>query len=561
MRSRKNVKLLLLIVLVTITFNQANAQIYFDDVTNINNFGTTTNSSSLGELNTATGVYSFSFGKSNTAIGAYSFAGGYSNTASGSYSTSLGYSNIASGYASIAGTRNAEASSNYSVALGYYAKANGLYSTALGSFSEAISHFTTSIGQYVKASNTNAMVIGKGANNSYKLDNNITNSLMIGFNSNVPTLFVGASSGTGTYGKVGIGNITSPLTELDVNGTITMRGGAAANYIPVSDANGTMTWTNPATLGFGSLWQSNSSNIYFNTGNVGIGTSLAQSKLHVQGGNGEQTQGQIYVTGNGGSGDGDAYITFDEVTETNSKWSLGVKDNDNVFAISHGLTMDASPKFVIKEENGFVGIGTQTPGYLLDVAGDVKIHENSLYLKDENHGLSYVFQITPGEPYLDGPILFGYNGGVLASKRGTTVKNILTWDDNGHVNINSDATQTTNKSFTVNDENSGYNVFTIMADGHTYATELTIKVKGSFPDYVFAKNYELLPLNELSDYITNNKHLPNIPSANEVATEGLSVGEMQVKQMEKIEELTLYILELNKRMELLEKENNELKKK
>ena len=60
------------------------------------------------------------------------------------------------------------------------------------------------------------------------------------------------------------------------------------------------------------------------------------------------------------------------------------------------------------------------------------------------------------------------------------------------------------------------------------------------------KIIKLLSLKELGEYIRVNKHLPNIPDAKEVETKGLSVGEMQKKMMEKIEELTLYILMLEK---------------
>lgn len=75
-----------------------------------------------------------------------------------------------------------------------------------------------------------------------------------------------------------------------------------------------------------------------------------------------------------------------------------------------------------------------------------------------------------------------------------------------------------------------------------------------FPDYVFDKDYKLMPLNELSVYLTKNKHLPNINSADMyIKEEGVDVGELQLKMLEKIEELTLYILQQEKRIEVLEK--------
>ena len=77
-------------------------------------------------------------------------------------------------------------------------------------------------------------------------------------------------------------------------------------------------------------------------------------------------------------------------------------------------------------------------------------------------------------------------------------------------------------------------------------------------DYVFADDYKLMSLYELEQYINTNKHLPSIPSAEEVAEEGIDLGDMQKLMMEKIEELTLYIIEQEKRIQELETQlNNE----
>jgi len=485
---------LVLILMLLIGANKSYTQVYY----NSNALGT--GSSALGVGNTATGAFSITAGLFNQATGYYSNAMGYRSEATGNYSMTKGYYSRATGTHSYSFGQRSVVSGIGAYAFGYYSGGSGNNAFSIGNFSTANSNNSFSIGEYVSTSSSNSYVLGRGFSTGFKLNNNISNSLMIGFNSNVPTLFVSASSGSGTYGKVGIGNITNPLTTLDVNGKITMRDGAVANYISVSDANGTMIWTDPASLGLGSVWQANSSDIYFNTGRVGIGTDAPQGKLQIQGSSGEQTQGQIHIVGNGEGGPGDAYISFYEGAEGGSKWSAGVKDNDNAFSISHGLTMDAAPKFVIAEATGNVGIGTSNPAAKLDV--------------------------------------------------------------NGHLIVRTSASTTPlTKAFAIKDNVSGLDVLRVMSDGHIYATELTIKLKEDFPDYVFSKNYELMPLKQLGNYIVANEHLPNIPSANEVEENGLSIGEMQVKQMEKIEELTLYILELNQRMELLEEENSELKKK
>ncbi len=93
--------------------------------------------------------------------------------------------------------------------------------------------------------------------------------------------------------------------------------------------------------------------------------------------------------------------------------------------------------------------------------------------------------------------------------------------------------------------------FVVFGNGNVRATEVRVKTP-IFPDYVFNTEYKLMSLYDLEKYIDVNNHLPNIPNADEIITNGLELRSMQVKQMEKIEELTLYIIELNKKIEALE---------
>jgi trimeric autotransporter adhesin len=81
-------------------------------------------------------------------------------------------------------------------------------------------------------------------------------------------------------------------------------------------------------------------------------------------------------------------------------------------------------------------------------------------------------------------------------------------------------------------------------------------VKG-WADYVFEKEYKLMPLKELEQFIVSNKHLPNVPAAEEVVKTGIDLGAMDAKLLEKIEELTLHTIEINKKNETLEKSNND----
>ena len=80
--------------------------------------------------------------------------------------------------------------------------------------------------------------------------------------------------------------------------------------------------------------------------------------------------------------------------------------------------------------------------------------------------------------------------------------------------------------------------------GTIRATE--VKVETGWADFVFDKDYKLPTLQEVENHINKHKHLPNIPSEAEVKEKGVSLGEMQAKLLQKIEELTLYTIELNK---------------
>jgi hypothetical protein len=94
----------------------------------------------------------------------------------------------------------------------------------------------------------------------------------------------------------------------------------------------------------------------------------------------------------------------------------------------------------------------------------------------------------------------------------------------------------------------------------TEKVKVALKSSGNWADHVFAPGYKLQSLPEVETFIKQNKHLPGIPSAEALVKEGgVDITDMLAKQMEKIEELTLYIIDMNKRMNKLEKENAALK--
>jgi hypothetical protein len=100
----------------------------------------------------------------------------------------------------------------------------------------------------------------------------------------------------------------------------------------------------------------------------------------------------------------------------------------------------------------------------------------------------------------------------------------------------------------------------LAVNGTVSAQKMLISQTGRWPDYVFNKQYQLPSLSEVENFINQNNHLPGVPSAAEVAKKGVDVADNQVVLLKKIEELTLYVIELEKRSQKQSEEIRELKK-
>lgn len=236
----------LIISFLILNSNELNAQVYFGTNT-VSATGT-----ALGTSNTSNSSYTFASGYNTQVTNIYGFSHGYGAQAFGQYSASIGSFAYANGNRSYAigenakstGTysysfgRSSQATGNYAFALGNYTTAIGMYGYAFGISSHAYGDFSFAfgrgaianndqsycLGEHVSTSADKAYTIGRGLKTGsfpfetiHNLDNNISNSLMIGFNSDIATLFVGPSTGVGTFGKVGIAT-TSPIRTFDVNG-------------------------------------------------------------------------------------------------------------------------------------------------------------------------------------------------------------------------------------------------------------------------------------------------------------------------------------------------------
>ncbi|MEP3390179.1 MAG: hypothetical protein ABJO02_18440 [Reichenbachiella sp.] len=98
--------------------------------------------------------------------------------------------------------------------------------------------------------------------------------------------------------------------------------------------------------------------------------------------------------------------------------------------------------------------------------------------------------------------------------------------------------------------------YKLHVNGEAYATRYRAPSNQTWPDYVFEDTYQLNELNQVEKYIEENHHLPEIPSAAEVAANGIDIVDMQAKLLQKIEELTLYVIEQQKEINKLKSKIN-----
>jgi hypothetical protein len=122
---------------------------------------------------------------------------------------------------------------------------------------------------------------------------------------------------------------------------------------------------------------------------------------------------------------------------------------------------------------------------------------------------------------------------------------------NGKYGLRVKTVNNTEDALQVYGSNSSIKNFKVSGGGEVFARKYTTTFN-NIPDYVFEPNYMLLSFADLRNYIVTNKHLPNIPSANQFAETGVDLGELNRLLLEKVEELTLYMLQLEDRLNAVE---------
>lgn len=378
-------------------------------------------------------------------------------------------------------------------------------------------------------------------------------------------------------GNVGIGTGANslPLHKLHVNGLIGTEWGLTSNtnlkFFANNDdtandggfefANGTtkikrMIITNEGKVGIGSFSTTPSAKLTVNTSQVDEGIRLTD------GTNSSNIAMQVFGAGyqaisfNG-------YYNSTSQTETlynsqKSMWRINVDQrnntntntnlsNDNFTIWRNGATVSGNKNgyVIYADEKLNVGINNNNPKTGFHVTANSIFEDNTeaLWPNLINGNTGALAIGAKGE-------ISGY--GWLQTKLGTPLllNPLSTSDNGGYVGIGFKNLASANIL-----TSSGY---MLAVNGGALCTKLRIRSFTNWPDYVFDKDYKLPTLYELEKYIAINNHLPNVPSATTINNEGFETGDMTAKLLEKIEELTLYVIELKKENEAIKNQHQAL---
>ena len=301
--------------------------------------------------------------------------------------------------------------------------------------------------------------------------------------------------------------------------------------------------------------------VAINGGNVGIGVENPQEALHVNGAiRGGGANGQVTLKGDSGyvtigaSGQAMEFIT-DKEQYVFDKPIYNQSGTYNVQNSNLSFNINDTTHMIILQNNGNVGIGVSNPKEILHIAGPIRGDGTSGALRirtsmgtteigPTDSGYSR-FNTTLGGFYFNKKLIL--ETGIVSSavskplyfKIGDAMTPLYI-STTGNVGI---GTQNPNYKLDVN--------------GTIRANEIIVNTTGA--DFVFAEDYQLRPLSEVKAFIQENKHLPEIKSAQEMQENGVGINELQTQLLQKIEELTLYLIQQEQTIQELRQEIELLK--
>ncbi len=478
-----------------------------------------------------TGTYSSAIGNQTNSSGNYGFSSGNQSSASGESSTALGHLSIASGIYSFAVGYKPQAQAQTAISIGYETKAKFAKSFAIGEMSEtnAIQSYaigqncvtnasgSIAIGRYMQTNASGAIALGSSTSQG-PLVNGINNSLMIGFNSIVPTLFVGPSPDYKSSGNVGIGT-TAPTQKLDIDGNIRLRNNSIIG-----------TWSNNS-LTFNT--NSSARMVILPNGKIGIGKLLPDTELDIA--------GDITVSGLANE-KGDQIVTSDR----NGKLMLIPVNFSGDNLGNHIATQNLDMKEFSIRNSTREAYQTRADGSRY-FAGLRFSEENSMVLET---GKKAVFTAVAATNNASGLWVANWacGGYGLVLNADNRTGGIYYDNNDPKLSIGFNSSKVGIGLIPPSD-----GAFRLYVEGGILAEEVKVMLKGTWPDYVFTADHKLPGIHEVSDFIEANGHLPGVPSAATVAAEGIELGQMNALLLTKIEELTLYMIELQRQLDEIKK--------
>lgn len=231
----------------------------------------------------------------------------------------------------------------------------------------------------------------------------------------------------------------------------------------------------------------------------------------------------------------------------------GVFDTEGSNQFSLGLNMVFVPdQLIIGTTN------TTRSSFKIKIQNNENIwaHKNGIFINQSNTNDYSYAQLVQTDNNLTK---------ALAVKSASGTEGFRVWGDGSiNVTVDNDPASKSTAPIVVNYSDlsipNTQEVFKVTSAGKVWCTELEVAPIGTFPDYVFEESYQRLSITELHKFITDYGHLPNIPSAKEIDERGsVPVAELQLKILEKVEELSLYVIELEKKNRILEERINQMK--
>jgi hypothetical protein len=306
-----------------------------------------------------------------------------------------------------------------------------------------------------------------------------------------------------------------------------------------------------------------------NEGEMGFGTEYPAAKLTIHTGQDADYDPQV----------GNGYLMLGDLLQNNLMFdnneilarnqfgpsTLYLQQDGGLLKIGSGTAATGTKVQITDGEgsslsgNGYMVLGTPTSSNMTVDVNEIQARSNgnaaTLYLQRSggNLDISGHTTISPnsgsGEVLrIDGsnPNIGFYQSGAYKSFISQSGSEFFLGVNGGRMHL--DGTQVA--IGTVN-TTAGVDAYKLTVSGKVICEELKVELYGSWPDYVFTDQYQLKPLHELKSFISTNHHLPNIPKASEVEKNGFEVGDMNKKLLEKVEELTLYIIDLQKQIDEL----------